>query len=71
MPAKWWHRQATVVALLAALLVVRAQTGALDLKDVSTREAAALYLLLYVGAFWVGLTVRWLDGQRYSPGKAE
>jgi hypothetical protein len=71
MLARWWERQAMVGALFLAVLAIRLQTSALQLRDLSVREAGALYLLLYVGAFWVGLVVRWLDGRGRTLRKAE
>ena len=59
MAGRWWQRQAMALALLVALTAVRLQADALDWRDVSPREAAAVYLLAYVAAFWAGLAVRW------------
>ena len=71
MLARWWERQAMVGALLASFVAIQLQSGALQPRDLTVREAGALYLLSYVSAFWVALMVRWLEARRRALGTAE
>ena len=65
MLGRWWQRQAMTAALLVTLTVLRLQVGDDDWRSVTWREAAAIYLLAYVGAFWLGIAVRWPGRRRW------